>query len=130
MQPGKVIGNKLDLARKLAQLMPEKDEAAYLAMLRSGQQLLSIFAAAPRPSWSRRSTRWASQGMALEHEPDRLYPQTSLAAHVVGYTDVDGKGNAGHRARVRRAAVAIRRAAASRSSCRSPAASSRRSSMS
>jgi cell division protein FtsI (penicillin-binding protein 3) len=34
-------------------------------------------------------------GLALEREPDRLYPQTSLAAHVVGYTDIDGKGNAG-----------------------------------
>ena len=33
--------------------------------------------------------------MALQREPDRLYPQPSLAAHVVGYTDVDGKGNAG-----------------------------------
>ena len=33
--------------------------------------------------------------MALQREPDRLYPQLSLAAHVVGYTDVDGKGNAG-----------------------------------
>ena len=37
LQPGKVIGDKLDLARKLAQLMPEKDEAAYLQMLRSGR---------------------------------------------------------------------------------------------
>jgi cell division protein FtsI (penicillin-binding protein 3) len=34
-------------------------------------------------------------GLALEREPDRLYPQTSLAAHVVGFTDVDGRGNAG-----------------------------------
>ena len=29
--------------------------------------------------------------MALQREPDRLYPQLSLA-HVIGYTDVDGKG--------------------------------------
>src|SRR5262249_41241765 len=28
-------------------------------------------------------------------EPDRLYPQTSLAAHVLGYTDIDGHGAAG-----------------------------------
>jgi len=31
LQPSKVIGNKLDLAEKLAVLMPEKDAAAYLA---------------------------------------------------------------------------------------------------
>jgi cell division protein FtsI (penicillin-binding protein 3) len=34
-------------------------------------------------------------GLALEREPDRLYPQTTLAAHVIGYTDIDGRGNAG-----------------------------------
>jgi len=32
--PGKVIGNKLDLARKLARLMPEKDEATYERIFR------------------------------------------------------------------------------------------------
>ena len=34
-------------------------------------------------------------GLAIEREPDRLYPQTSLAAHVIGYTDIDGHGVAG-----------------------------------
>src|SRR5205085_2855816 len=34
-------------------------------------------------------------GLAMEREPDRLYPQTSLAAHVIGYTDIDGRGTAG-----------------------------------
>ena len=34
-------------------------------------------------------------GLAIEREPDRLYPQTSLAAHVLGYTDIDGHGAAG-----------------------------------
>src|SRR6185295_207491 len=32
---------------------------------------------------------------AIEREPDRLYPQTTLAAHVLGYTDIDGHGVAG-----------------------------------
>src|SRR5262245_66440253 len=39
LQPGKVIGDKLDLARKLAQPTPEKDEANYLQMLRSDRKL-------------------------------------------------------------------------------------------
>ncbi|MEO7635938.1 MAG: penicillin-binding protein 2 [Sphingomicrobium sp.] len=34
-------------------------------------------------------------GLAIQREPDRLYPQTSLGAHVIGYTDVDGHGVAG-----------------------------------
>lgn len=30
--------------------------------------------------------------MAYAREPERLYPQTTLAAHVIGYTDFDGRG--------------------------------------
>ena len=94
LQPGKVIGNKLDLARKLAQLMPEKDEAAYLAMLRSGRSFYYLRRRAS-PSLVAAINALGEPGLALQREPDRLYPQLSLAAHVVGYTDVDGKGNAG-----------------------------------
>ena len=94
LQPGKVIGNKLDLARKLAQLMPEKDEAAYLQMLRSGRSFYYLRRRAS-PSLVAAINALGEPGMALQREPDRLYPQLSLAAHVVGFTDVDGKGNAG-----------------------------------
>ncbi len=94
LQPGKVIGNKLDLARKLAQLMPEKDEAAYLQMLRSGRSFYYLRRRAS-PGLVAAINALGEPGLALQREPDRLYPQLSLAAHVVGFTDIDGKGNAG-----------------------------------
>ena len=94
LQPAKVIGNKLDLARKLAQLMPEKDEAEYLQMLRSGHSFYYLRRRAS-PSLVAAINSLGEPGLALQREPDRLYPQLSLAAHVVGYTDIDGKGNAG-----------------------------------
>ena len=94
LQPSKVIGNKLDLARELARLMPEKDEAAYLQMLRSGQSFYYLRRRAS-PSLVEAINSLGEPGLALQREPDRLYPQLSLAAHVVGYTDIDGKGNAG-----------------------------------
>ena len=94
LQPGKVIGNKLDLARQLARLMPEKDEATYLQMLRSNRSFYYLRRRAS-PSLVAAINELGEPGMALQREPDRLYPQLSLAAHVVGYTDIDGKGNAG-----------------------------------
>jgi cell division protein FtsI (penicillin-binding protein 3) len=94
LQPPKVIGNKLDLARRLAQLMPEKDEAAYLAMLRSGHSFYYLRRRAS-PGLVAAINALGEPGLALQREPDRLYPQLSLAAHVIGYTDIDGKGNAG-----------------------------------
>ena len=94
LQPAKIIGNKLDVARKLAELMPEKDAATYLQMMRSGRNFYYLRRRAP-PGLVAAINALGEPGLALEREPDRLYPQTSLAAHVVGFTDLDGKGNAG-----------------------------------
>ncbi|WP_395621780.1 peptidoglycan D,D-transpeptidase FtsI family protein [Sphingomonas daechungensis] len=92
--PNKVIGDKLELARSLARLMPERDEAAYFAMLRSGKNFFYLRRRAA-PGVVEAVNALGEPGIALEREPDRLYPQTSLAAHVIGYTDIDGHGVAG-----------------------------------
>ncbi|MDQ3078307.1 MAG: penicillin-binding protein 2 [Pseudomonadota bacterium] len=94
LQPSKVIGNKLDLAQKLSVLMPEKDAATYLAMLRSAQRFYYLRRRAA-PALVDAINALGEPGLALSREPDRLYPQTALAAHVLGYTDVDGNGTAG-----------------------------------
>ena len=94
LQPGKVIGDKLDLARKLAQLMPEHDAAQYHAMLVSGRSFFYLRRRAA-PGLVSAINALGEPGMSLEREPDRLYPETSLAAHVIGWTDVDGRGTAG-----------------------------------
>ena len=94
LHPGKVIGDKRELARRLAELMPERDEATYLAMLRSGKTFFYLQRRAP-PALVEAVNAIGEPGLALDREPDRLYPQTSLAAHVVGYTDIDGQGVAG-----------------------------------
>ena len=92
--PRKVIGDKLQIARRLAELMPERDEAAYFAMLRSNKSFFYLRRRAA-PGLVEAVNTIGEPGIALEREPDRLYPQTSLAAHVIGYTDIDGKGVAG-----------------------------------
>jgi cell division protein FtsI (penicillin-binding protein 3) len=92
--PKKVIGDKLELARNLARLMPEHDEAAYFAMLRSGKSFYYLRRRAA-PGVVEAVNALGEPGIALEREPDRLYPQTSLAAHVIGYTTIDGHGVAG-----------------------------------
>jgi cell division protein FtsI (penicillin-binding protein 3) len=94
LHPAKVIGSKLELARALARLMPDKDEADYFAMLRSGKPFYYLRRRAP-PKLVEAVNAIGEPGLAIDREPDRLYPQTSLAAHVVGYTDVDGNGTAG-----------------------------------
>ena len=94
LHPGKVIGDKLHLARELAALMPERSEADYFAMLRSGKNFFYLRRRAS-PDVVEAVNRLGEPGIALDREPERLYPQTSLAAHVIGFTNIDGHGAAG-----------------------------------
>jgi cell division protein FtsI (penicillin-binding protein 3) len=94
IHPGKVIGDKLELARRLAELMPEHSEDQYFAMLKSGRPFFYLRRRAP-PGLVEAVNALGEPGLAIQREPDRLYPQTSLAAHVIGYTDIDGNGVAG-----------------------------------
>ncbi len=94
LQPSKIIGNKAALAGELARLMPEKDAAGWLAEINSGKSFVYLRRrAAPRLVSALNAL--GEPGIALSREPDRLYPQTDLAAHVLGYTDIDGHGAAG-----------------------------------
>jgi cell division protein FtsI (penicillin-binding protein 3) len=94
IHPNKVIGDKLALARRLATLMPERTEDQYFAMLRSGKTFFYLRRRAS-PGLVEAVNAIGEPGLAIQREPDRLYPQTSLAAHVLGYTDIDGRGVAG-----------------------------------
>jgi len=94
VHPNKVIGDKLALAQRLAQLMPEQTAEQYFAMLRSGKPFFFLRRRAS-PELVEAVNAIGEPGLAIEREPDRLYPQTTLAAHVLGFTDIDGKGAAG-----------------------------------
>ncbi|MGE5562534.1 MAG: peptidoglycan D,D-transpeptidase FtsI family protein [Bacillota bacterium] len=94
VHPNKVIGDKLALAQKLAQLMPEHSAAEYFGLLRSGKPFIYLRRRAS-PELVEAVNAIGEPGVAIEREPDRLYPQTTLAAHVLGFTDIDGKGAAG-----------------------------------
>jgi cell division protein FtsI (penicillin-binding protein 3) len=94
IHPKKIIGDKLDIARRLAALMPEKTEAQYFALLRSNKTFIYLRRRAS-PGLVEAINAIGEPGLAIDREPERLYPQTSLAAHVLGFTDIDGHGSAG-----------------------------------
>jgi cell division protein FtsI (penicillin-binding protein 3) len=94
VHPSRVIGDKLALAQRLAQLMPEQSADQYFALLKSGKPFFYLRRRAS-PSLVAAVNAIGEPGLAIEREPDRLYPQTTLAAHVLGYTDIDGHGVAG-----------------------------------
>lgn len=94
-----IHGNKLlnspqVLAPKLAALMPERTEAEYLAILTSRAPFTYLRRRA-MPDLVAAVNALGEPAMEYAREPERLYPQTTLAAHVLGYTDLDGHGVTG-----------------------------------
>ena len=91
VHPNKLLGRAEELAPQLARLMPERSEADYLAILKSGKSFTYLRRRA-MPELVAAVNALGEPGMAYAREPERLYPQTTLAAHIIGYTDFDGRG--------------------------------------
>jgi cell division protein FtsI (penicillin-binding protein 3) len=91
VHPNKLLGDPAILAPQLAQLMPERTEAQYLSILRSGANFVYLRRRA-MPELVAAVNALGEPSMAYAREPERLYPQTTLAAHVLGYTSFEGKG--------------------------------------
>jgi cell division protein FtsI (penicillin-binding protein 3) len=91
VHPSKLLGKAEVLAPQLARLMPERSEAQYLAILKSGESFAYLRRRA-MPELVAAVNALGEPAMAYAREPERLYPQTTVAAHVVGYTDFDGHG--------------------------------------
>ncbi|HEX8526460.1 peptidoglycan D,D-transpeptidase FtsI family protein [Allosphingosinicella sp.] len=93
LQPSRVIGDPNEVAQKLAELMPERSAAQYRAMLGSGGFVYLRRRALPEMVEAVNAI--GEPAIVFSREPERLYPQTALAGHVLGWTDLEGHGVSG-----------------------------------
>ena len=94
IHPAKVIGDKRALADSLARLMPERSAADYHRILQS-KLTFTYLRRRATPELVAAVNRLGEPGIDLGREPERIYPQGMLAAHVLGFTDFDGNGVSG-----------------------------------
>jgi cell division protein FtsI (penicillin-binding protein 3) len=94
IHPDKLLNKAEELAPQLAKIMPERTEAQYLALLKSHESFYYLRRRA-LPDLVAQVNAIGEPGMDYVREPQRLYPQTTLAAHVLGFTNFDGNGVAG-----------------------------------
>ena len=94
LHPRRVIGDRAELAQRLHALMPERSVAEYRAMLSADSNYLYLARRAV-PELVASINALGEPGIVFNREPERLYPQTALAGHVLGWTDFDGRGVAG-----------------------------------
>ena len=94
IRPADLIGDPADIARRLAALMPEKTEAQYRAILASDRTFVYLRRRA-LPELVQAVNALGEPALVFSREPERLYPQTALAGHVLGWTDLEGHGVTG-----------------------------------
>jgi cell division protein FtsI (penicillin-binding protein 3) len=90
----KLIRDPEGVAQKLASLLPETNESEIAAKLASDKSFVWIKRQLT-PSQEFEVNRLGLPGLQFQTEGRRVYPKGNLAAHVVGYDDLDGKGLAG-----------------------------------
>ncbi|MGE0180155.1 MAG: peptidoglycan D,D-transpeptidase FtsI family protein [Sphingomonas sp.] len=94
LQPRNVIGDRTALAARLHQLMPQRSAADYQRMLAADAPFLYL-ARRALPELVAAVNALGEPGIIFNREPERLYPQTQLAGHVLGGTSRDGRGTGG-----------------------------------
>lgn len=93
-RPRDMVGNKDELVAKLVQILPERDPALIrAAVFHDGKFRYVTRRILPEQAEAIR--RLGEPGLTLEREAERLYPHVGMAAHLVGFTGIDGRGEAG-----------------------------------
>ena len=111
VHPNRLLGDVSAVASRLAELMPERSVDEYRRILRSGKSFVYLSRRAV-PDLVSAVNAIGEPAIVFDREPERLYPNLELAAHVLGYTNLDGKGEAGiERALEERLSAADRRGA-------------------
>ena len=94
VHPKRLLGDPDVLAAQLAELMPERSAAEYRRILTSPVNFTYLKRRA-LPELVAAVNALGEPAIAFDREPERLYPETTLAAHILGYTDFDGRGMSG-----------------------------------
>ena len=94
VHPRRLIGDRRELAQRLHALMPERSAVQYRALLNSRSNYLYLARRAV-PELVAAVNALGEPGIVFNREPERLYPQTAMAGHVLGWTDMEGHGVAG-----------------------------------
>src|SRR3546814_12553721 len=75
-------------------MMPQRSVADYRRLLAADKNFIYLNRRAV-PELVAAVNALGEPAIVFDREPERLYPQTDLAAHILGWTDYDGQGVAG-----------------------------------
>ncbi|UVO51788.1 penicillin-binding protein 2 [Sphingomonas sp. SUN019] len=85
VHPHKMLGDKSVIAQQLADLMPDQGDQAYFFNLLSRRANFAYLNRRASPALVQAVNAIGEPGIVFERETQRLYPQSTMAAHVLGY---------------------------------------------
>ena len=95
VHPKQLIGDPMDIAARMAALMPDRgDQAAFYRLLTSKVSFTYLQRRAS-PALVEQVNAIGEPAIVFARETQRLYPQSSLAAHALGFLSTDGHGMSG-----------------------------------
>lgn len=94
VRPQKVIGDKEQLARHIVEALPHLELDFVRRQLNSHAKFRYI-SRRLSPDQVNKINALGEPGLEFHDEAERVYPNGTLAAHVLGYTNIDGRGMAG-----------------------------------
>ena len=95
VHPRRIMGDKMELASRLAALMPERgDQAWFYGQLTKDVSFTYLHQRAS-PALVETVNALGEPALVFASETQRLYPQSSLAAHALGFLSTDGHGMSG-----------------------------------
>ncbi len=89
-----LIDDKQKTAQGLVEIFPDLSFGDVLKKLQSGKRFVWIERNI-LPHHQEKVLELGQPGLGFEGEHTRIYPQGTLTSHIVGYTDLDEKGQAG-----------------------------------
>lgn len=93
-RPRDIVGDREALVAALRRILPERPEEAIRAAIYHDGRFRYVTRRI-LPEQAEAIRRLGEPGLTLEREAERLYPHVGLAAHLVGYTGIDGRGEGG-----------------------------------
>lgn len=94
VHPNKIMGDKAALAEKLHAIFPDESAQHFYEILKSGKGWAFLRRRA-QPDEVAAVNALGEVAIEFPREKERLYPQRTLAAHLIGFTNIDGHGGMG-----------------------------------
>ena len=95
VHPRKLIGDPAEIAMRLAELMPDRGDQAYFHLLLTSDVSFTYLQRRASPALVEAVNAIGEPAIVFDRETQRLYPQSTMAAHALGFLSTDGRGMSG-----------------------------------